>query len=62
MIEQGGVSGFAYTSEAQLTLPHANIRLARVTGKEMSFENAVGYIWKVGKRKFKKIIFMAEKP
>jgi tyrosyl-tRNA synthetase len=62
MIEQGGVSGFAYTSEAQLTLPHANIKLTRVTGKEMSFENAIGYIWKVGKRKFKKVIFKAEKP
>jgi tyrosyl-tRNA synthetase len=57
MIEQGGVSSFAYLSKAQLSLPHADIKLTKVTGKEMSFEGAFGCIWKVGKRKFKKIIF-----
>jgi tyrosyl-tRNA synthetase len=57
MIEQGGVSGFAYLSGSQLTLPHADIKLTKVTGKEMSLKDTVGYIWKIGKRKFKKVIF-----
>lgn len=57
MIEQGGVSGFAYLSEQQLTLPHGEIKLTKVTGKEMSSRDTVGYIWKVGKRKFKKVLF-----
>jgi len=62
MIEQGGVSCFAYLSEAQLALPHANIKLAKVNDKEMSFKGSFGYIWKVGKRKFKKVVFEDEKP
>lgn len=57
MIEQGGVSSFVYLSKAQLSLPHADIKLAKVTDKEMSFKNSLGYIWKVGKRKFRKVIF-----
>ncbi len=57
MIEQGGVSSFVYTSEAQLTLPHAAIKLTKVTDKETSFKGTLGFIWKVGKRKFKKVIF-----
>jgi len=57
MIEQGGVSSFVYLSKAQLSLSHADIKLAKVTDKEMSFKDALGFIWKVGKRKFKKVIF-----
>lgn len=57
MLEQGGVSSFAYLSKTQLASPHASIKLTKVTSKEMLFKDTLGYIWKIGKRKFKKVIF-----
>jgi tyrosyl-tRNA synthetase len=51
MVEQGGVS-VAINPDTQI-----DVKLVKITEKQMSFNDVFSSIWKVGKRKFKKVIF-----
>jgi tyrosyl-tRNA synthetase len=51
MIEQGGVS-VAINPDTQI-----DVKLVKITEKQMSLKGIHESIWKVGKRKFKKVIF-----
>ena len=51
MIEQGGVS-VAINPDTQI-----DVKLVKITEKQMPLKDVFTSIWKVGKRKFKKVIF-----
>jgi hypothetical protein len=53
MIEQSGVSvAMKINFDTQF-----DTQLVKITEKQMSFKDILESIWKVGKRKFKKVIF-----